>query len=93
MSAGVEYVGSGSNRNFCFTDLLLRQGNTDLTQLSSANWAVIGVKGPWQLRLPEDVSLGDSLNQPGYRKAVLPAMQQVIMLWTGCNVLMWCARG
>ncbi|DBA88576.1 TPA: hypothetical protein ACH3X2_005043 [Trebouxia sp. C0005] len=73
---GVEYVGSGSNRNFCFTDLLLRQGNTDLTQLSSANWAVIGVKGPWQLRLPEDVSLGDSLNQPGYRKAVLPAMQQ-----------------
>ncbi|KAL0043490.1 hypothetical protein WJX79_006174 [Trebouxia sp. C0005] len=99
---GVEYVGSGSNRNFCFTDLLLRQGNTDLTQLSSANWAVIGVKGPWQLRLPEDVSLGDSLNQPGYRKAVLPAMQQAygdavaeeapIFAITNYDVTMFCRR-
>ena len=78
MSAGFEYVGSGSNRNFSFTDLLLRQGNTDATQLSATNWAVIEVKGPWQLSLPEDVSLGDALNHPGYRKEVLRAVQQVI---------------
>ena len=77
MFAGFEYVGSGSNRNFCFTDLLLRQGNTDVTQLSAANWAVVEVKGPWQLNLPEDVSLGDALNHPGYQKAVLCAVQQV----------------
>lgn len=76
--AELEYVGSGSNRSYCFTDLLLRQGNTDMTQLSAANWAVIEVKGPWQLSLPEDVSLGDALNHPGYRKAVLHAVQQVI---------------
>lgn len=78
MSAGFEYVGSGSNRNFCFADLLLRQNNTDVTQLSAANWGVIEVKGPWQLSLLEDVSLGDALNHPGYRKAVLCAVQQVI---------------
>lgn len=78
MSAGLEYVGSGSNRNFCFTDLLLRQGNTDVSQLSAANWAVIEVKGPWQLSLPDDVSFGDALNHPGYQKAVLRAVQQVI---------------
>lgn len=78
MSAGFEYIGSGSNRNFCFTDLLLRHGNTDLTQLCAANWAVIKVNGPWQLSLPEDVSLGDVLNHPGYRKAILRAVQQVI---------------
>ena len=81
MSAGLEYVGSGSNRNFCFTDLLLRRGNTDVTQLSAANWAVIEVKGPWQLILPEDVSLGDALHHSGYRKAVLRAVQQVIAAW------------
>ena len=87
MSAGFKYVGAGSNRNFCFTDLLLRQGNTDLTQLSSANWAVIEVKGPWQLNLPENVSLGDALNHASYRKAVLRAVQQVstAFKWLQCS--------
>ena len=87
VSAGFQYVGAGSNRNFCFTDLLLRQGNTDVTQLSSANWAVIEVKGPWQLNLPKNVSCEDALNHASYCKAVLRAAQQVstAFKWLQCS--------
>lgn len=77
IAAGFEYTGAGSNRNFCFTDLLLRSGNTDLTKLSAANWGVIEVKGSWQLSLPVHVSLGEAIHQPGYRHAVLSAVQQL----------------
>lgn len=55
--AGFEYIGAGSNRNFSFTDLLLRHGNTDTSHLSAANWGVLEVKGPWQLSLPDGVNL------------------------------------
>ena len=75
--AGFEYIGAGSNRNFSFTDLLLRHGNTDTSHLSAANWGVIEVKGPWQLSLPDGVNLADAINHPSYRKEVLSAVQQV----------------
>lgn len=42
-----EYIGAGSNRNFCVTDLLLRERcTTDVARLSAANWGSIEVKGP-----------------------------------------------
>ena len=78
--AGFEYIGAGSNRNLCFTDLLLRERrNTDIAHLSAANWGIIEVKGSWQLSLPDNMSLADAINHPNYRKEVLPALQQV---WT-----------
>ena len=70
-------MGAGSNRNFCFTDLLLREGNTDTANLSAANLGVIEVKDPWQLSLPDDVDLEDVLHDTRYRKHVLEAVQQV----------------
>lgn len=46
MHAGIEYIGVGSNRNFCFTDLLLHERcTTDIARLSAANWGTIEVKG------------------------------------------------
>jgi hypothetical protein len=80
-------VGAGSNRNFCFTDLLLREGNTDTANLSAANWGVIEVKGPWQLSLPDNVDLEDVLNDTRYRKNVLEAVQQVCVP-SNCRVLL-----
>ncbi|KAL0038137.1 hypothetical protein WJX79_004463 [Trebouxia sp. C0005] len=72
-----EYIGAGSNRNFCFTDLLLRERcTTDIARLSAANWGTIEVKGPWQLGLPEDMSLAEAIAHPDYRTEVLPAVQQ-----------------
>jgi len=70
-------VGAGSWRNFSFTDLLLRQGNTDTANLSAANLGVIKVKGPWQLSLPNNVDLADVLNDTRYFGNVLEAVQQV----------------
>lgn len=87
VSAGFEYVGSGSNRSFSFTDLLLRQGNTNLAELTAANWGVIEVKGPWQLGLPDNVNLVDALNHPTYRKAVLSAVQQVLQVADSTRLL------
>ena len=75
--ADVEYVGAGSNRSFSFTDLLLRSGNTDLSELSAANWGVIEVKGPWQLDLPDCITLSDAFSHPSHCKQVAPALQQV----------------
>ncbi len=76
--AGFEYIGAGSNRNFCFTDLLLREHcDTDLTHLSAANWGVVEVKGPWQLSLPGNMTLAEAIDHPNYCKEVLPAVQQV----------------
>ncbi len=78
MHAGFEYIGAGSNRNFCFTDLLLRERcTTDIARLSAANWGTIEVKGPWQLSLPENMSLAEAVAHPDHRKEVLPAVQQV----------------
>ena len=78
VDAGFEYVGAGSNRNFCFTDLLLRESrNTDVNHLSAANWGIIEVKGAWQLSLPDNMSLGQALDHPDYCREVLPALQQV----------------
>ncbi len=79
--AGFEYIGAGSNRNFCFTDLLLREcRNTDVDHLSAANWGIIEVKGAWQLSLPDNMSLGEALDHPDYCKEVLPALQQVCIM-------------
>ena len=72
--AGFQYVGGGSNRSFSFTDLLLREGHTNLAQLSAANWGIIEVKGAWQLSLPAGINLADAIN---YHEAVLSAVQQV----------------
>lgn len=78
MHAGFEYIGAGSNRNFCFTDLLLRERRTtDTACLNAANWGTIEVKGPWQLSLPENMSLAEAIAHPDYWKEVLPAVQQV----------------
>ena len=77
----IEYIGSGSNRNFCFTDLLLRERrNTDIARLSAANWGIIQVKGAWQLSLPESMSLAAAITHRNYCKQVLPALQQVCMM-------------
>ena len=79
--ADFEYIGAGSNRNFSFTDLLLRERcNTDVKHLSTANWGIIEVKGAWQLSLPDNMSLGEALDHPDYCEKVLPALQQVCML-------------
>ena len=75
MHAGFEYIGAGSNRNFCFTDL--ERCTTDIARLSAANWGTIEVKGPWQLSLPENMSLAKAIDHPDYQKEVLPAVQQV----------------
>ncbi len=80
-------MGAGSYQNFCFTDLLLREGNTDTTNLSAANWGVIKVKGPWQLSLPNNVDLEDVLNDTCYQKEVLEAVQQVCVTCK-CRVLL-----
>lgn len=78
MHAGFEYIGAGSNRNFSFTDLLLRERRTtNLAHVSSLNWGNIEVKGSWQLSLPESISLAESIVHPDYHKGVLPAVQQV----------------
>ena len=70
-----------SNRNFCFTDLLLREcRNTDVHHLSAANWGIIEVKGAWQLSLPDNMSLGEALDHPDYSREVLPALQQVCLM-------------
>ena len=75
MRAGFEYTGAGSSRNLCFTDLVLPERcNTDLARLSAVNWGVIEVKGPWQLSLPEKMSLAEAIAHPDYRKEVLPAV-------------------
>ena len=80
MHAGFEYIGAGSNRNFCFTDLLLRERcTTDIARLSAANWGTIELKGPWQLSLPDNMSLADAIADPAYQKEVLPAVQQVTL--------------
>lgn len=50
-----------------------------MAQLSAANWGVIEVKGPWQLSLPDNINLGDALEHPSYRKAILSAVQQVFV--------------
>ncbi|DBB14391.1 TPA: hypothetical protein ACH3X3_004691 [Trebouxia sp. C0006] len=72
-----EYKGSGSNRNFCFTDLLLcERRTTDIAHLSAANWGIIEVKGAWQLSLPESMSLAAAIEHCDYCKKVLPALQQ-----------------
>ncbi|DBB14860.1 TPA: hypothetical protein ACH3X3_004464 [Trebouxia sp. C0006] len=77
LGLGFEYIGAGSNRNFCFTDLLLREcRNTDVNHLSAANWGNIEVKGAWQLSLPDNMSLGEALDHPDYCREVLPALQQ-----------------
>lgn len=73
-------MGAGSWRNFCFTDLLLRQGNTDTAKLSAANLGVIKVEGPWQLNLPNNVDLEDVLNDTRHQKQALEAVQQVCAL-------------
>ncbi len=79
--ADFEYIGSGSNRNFCFTDLLLRERRTtDIAHLSAANWGIIEVKGAWQLSLPESMSLAAAIEHCDYCKKVLPALQQVCMM-------------
>ncbi len=79
--ADFEYIGSGSNRNFCFMDLLLREHcNTDIAHLSAANWGIIEVKGAWQLSLPESMSLAAAIEHRDYCKNVLPALQQVCMM-------------
>ena len=79
--ADFEYIGSGSNRNFCFTDLLLRgRRNTDLAHLSAANWGIIEVTGAWQLSLPDSMSLAAAIEHRNYSKKVLPALQQVCMM-------------
>ncbi len=79
--ADFEYIGSGSNRNFCFMDLLLRERrNTDIAHLSAANWGIIEVKGAWQLSLPESMSLAAAIEHRDYCKNVLPALQQVCMM-------------
>lgn len=72
-----EYTGSGSNRNFCFTDLLVRERrNTDIAHLSAANWGTIEVKGAWQLSLPESMSLAAAIEHRNYCKKILLALQQ-----------------
>ncbi|KAL0052782.1 hypothetical protein WJX82_007605 [Trebouxia sp. C0006] len=91
-ASGTEYVGAGSWRNFSFSDLLLRQGNTDIANLSAANLGVIKVKGPWQLSLPNNVDLEDVLNDTRYQKQALKAVQQLeqvdlTMECIGCNSL------
>ena len=79
--ADFEYIGSGSYRNFCFTDLLLRERrNTDTAHLSAANWGIIEVKGAWQLSLPESMSLAAAIEHRDYCKNILPALQQVCMM-------------
>ena len=79
--ADFEYIGAGSHRNFCFTDLLLRERrNTDLAHLTSANWAIILVKGTWDLSLPHQMSLAEAVEHPNYREEVVPALQQVCIV-------------
>ena len=83
VNAGFEYIGAGSNRNFCFTDLLLREcRNTDVNRLSAGNWGIIEVKGAWQLSLPDNMSLGEALDHPDYCREVLPALQQVRLIFS-----------
>jgi len=62
---------------------LLREcRNTDVNHLSAANWGIIEVKGAWQLSLPDKMSLGEALDHPDYCREVLPALQQVRLIFS-----------
>jgi len=50
--------------------------------LSAANWGIIEVKGAWQLSLPDKMSLGEALDHPDYCREVLPALQQVRLIFS-----------
>lgn len=82
MLADTEYKDGGSGRSVSFTDMLLRvRGTSSKEDPSQLLVGVLEVKGHWQFKLPEGMTLQQGLEDDAQSANVIQVVQQVSSDW------------
>lgn len=76
--AATEYKDGGSGRSVSFTDMLLRvRGTSSKEDPSRLLVGVLEVKGQWQFKLPDGMTLEQGLEDDKQSASVIQVVQQV----------------